>query len=227
MAEGPDESGEATARRRPIAARGHPLSRWAARRLAAAGVSANAISLAGLAAAVAAGLLLALLAPVVPAAWIAAALLIELRLLCNMLDGMVAEARGESSRLGALYNEVPDRFADIAVLIGLGYAPGGVAWIGYAGALAAVMTAYVNAFGQAQGAPPDYGGPLAKPQRMQLAALAAALCFLLPLAGVEVLDWGETGGDAWGLPAAALALIALGSLATVLRRLARLARRLA
>ena len=204
--------------RRPIAARGHPLSRWAARRLTAWGVAANAISLASFAFALAAGLLLALATRETNLAWLLAALLIELRLLCNMLDGMVALARGEGSRLGALFNELPDRFSDIAVLVGLGYAPGSEPWLGFVAALAAVMTAYVSAFGQAQGQPPDFSGPFAKPQRMQAVALTSLLCFLLPLFGHDPF--------AWSLPAWALAVIALGTLLTVARRLLRLGRRL-
>jgi phosphatidylglycerophosphate synthase len=204
--------------RRPIAARGHPLSRWAAARLVSWQVPANAISVAGLLSALAAGLLLALATPAI-GAWLAAAFLIELRLLCNMLDGMVALARGKDSRLGALFNEMPDRFADIAVLIGLGYAPGSSPWLGFVAALAAVLTAYVNAFGQAQGAPPDYSGPFAKPQRMQAVVLTCLLAALLPLAGLDPLTWS--------LPAWALGIIALGTTLTVLRRLLRLRRRLA
>jgi len=194
------------------------LSRRATALLVAAGVPANAISVASLVFALAAGLLLALATPALPLAWLAAALLIELRLLCNMLDGMVALQAGRGSRLGALFNEVPDRFADIAVLVGLGYAPGGSPWLGFAAALGAVMTAYVRAFGEAQGQPSDFSGPFAKPQRMQAAALACLCCFLLPLAGHDPL--------AWSLPAWALGAIALGTLATVVRRLLRLGRAL-
>jgi phosphatidylglycerophosphate synthase len=214
--------------RRPIAARGHPFSRRAAASLAAWGVPANAISLASLGCALAAGLLLALATQHTAVAWLLAALLIELRLLCNMLDGMVALQKGQGSRLGALFNEVPDRFADIAVLVGLGYAPGGSPWLGFAASLGAVMTAYVRAFGEAQGQPPDFRGPFAKPQRMQAAALACLLCFLLPLAGYDPLAWSFPGWPfpGWSLPAWALALILLGTLLTVARRLLRLGRAL-
>lgn len=205
--------------RRPIAARGHPLSRRTAAALVAWRIPANAISIASFVFALSAGLLLALATRHTTLAWLLAALLIELRLLCNMLDGMVALARGEGSRLGALFNEVPDRFSDIAVLVGLGFAAGSLPWLGFAAALSAVMTAYVSAFGQAQGQPPDFSGPFAKPHRMQAAALACLLCFLLPLFGHDPL--------AWSLPAWALGVIAVGTLLTVARRLVRLARRLA
>src|SRR5699024_3111206 len=45
-----------------------------------------------------------------------------LRLLCNMLDGMPAVAKGLPSPTGDLYNEVPDRLADLALIAGAGYA---------------------------------------------------------------------------------------------------------
>ena len=37
--------------------------------------------------------------------------LILLRLLANMLDGMVADESGEGGPLGSLYNEIPDRIS--------------------------------------------------------------------------------------------------------------------
>ena len=48
----------------------------------------------------------------------------QLRLLCNMLDGMVAVEGGKGSRTGEIYNEVPDRIADPLLLVPAGYAIG-------------------------------------------------------------------------------------------------------
>ena len=48
----------------------------------------------------------------------------QLRLTANMLDGMVALASGRASKVGELYNEVPDRVSDAAVFIGAGLAWG-------------------------------------------------------------------------------------------------------
>ncbi len=52
------------------------------------------------------------------AAWLLAACLIQLRLLANMFDGMVAIEQGRQSPLGELYNEIPDRVSDAFILIG-------------------------------------------------------------------------------------------------------------
>src|SRR4051812_42207120 len=102
-----------TADRRPIAVRTWPVFQALAGRLARWGVSPNAISTASLVCGVAAGAALAATAslpsPGQRIAWLAGGLLIQLRLLANMLDGMVAVEGGRASPVGELYNEVPDR----------------------------------------------------------------------------------------------------------------------
>lgn len=103
---------------------------------------------------------------------------VQLRLLCNMLDGMVAIEGGRRTPTGGLYNEVPDRLADSALIVALGYACG-VEWLGWAGALAAALTAYIRALGGSFGLAQDFRGPMAKPHRMfvlTLACLGAAWC---------------------------------------------------
>jgi phosphatidylglycerophosphate synthase len=109
---------------------------------------------------------------------LAVAACVQLRLLCNMLDGMVAIEGGRRTPTGGLYNELPDRIADSALIVALGYACG-VEWLGWAGALAAALTAYIRALGGSFGLAQDFRGPLAKPHRMfvlTLACLGAAWC---------------------------------------------------
>jgi phosphatidylglycerophosphate synthase len=207
--------------RRPIAARSWGVSQRLARLLARAGVSPNAISLAGLVCGVAAGGALAATphlsgwgrAP----AWVAAAVLIQLRLLANMLDGMVAIEGGKASPLGELYNEVPDRVSDAATLIGAGYALGGDVALGFLAACVALFTAYVRALGRAAGAPQEFCGPMAKQQRMFTVTILALYCGLAPD------PWQPQDAAGRGLLAAGLALIVLLGLATALRRLGRIA----
>ena len=131
--------------RRPIAARRLALMNRLATRLAGAHVTANAISIAGMVCGILAGVSLWRTASAPPLAarflWLAAALLIQLRLLANLLDGMVAVASGTASQLGELFNEAPDRVSDAATLIGLGYAAGGHPTFGWLAALLAVLTA--------------------------------------------------------------------------------------
>jgi phosphatidylglycerophosphate synthase len=216
--------------RRPIQARGWPIWQRTAAALAAAGASANLISIVGMVCGLLAGLAFAATAlPIVQgwgeAAWrglfVAAAALVQLRLLANLLDGMVAVAAGTASPVGELYNEVPDRISDAAALIGAGYALGGCPTLGYVAACSALFTAYVRAAGKAAGAANDFRGPMAKQQRMfALTALA------LYLAATPVA-WQTIGPEpGWGVMAVGLAAIALGSVLTALRRLGRIARQL-
>jgi phosphatidylglycerophosphate synthase len=134
-----------------------------------------------------------------------------------MLDGMVAVETHTASPVGELYNEVPDRISDTATLVGLGCAAGSLPPLGYLAALAAVFTAYVRAVGKVAGAPQDYSGPMAKQQRMFVATLMALYGALAPYSWQA--RWPAE--SAWGLPAWALVLIAVGSVLTAIRRLLR------
>ena len=111
-------------------------------------------------------------------AWLCGAVLVQLRLLANVLDGMVAVGRGVASPVGELYNEIPDRVSDTAVFAGIGFAAGSPA-LGWAAALAAMATAYVRATGRAAGGGSDFRGPMAKQQRMALVTALAVFCAVL------------------------------------------------
>ncbi|WP_426956315.1 CDP-alcohol phosphatidyltransferase family protein [Muricoccus radiodurans] len=204
--------GVAPGDRRPIAARDLPVTGRLAGWLIARRASPDAISAGGMACGVLAGLAFAGTVWWPDAArplWLLGALLVQLRLLANLLDGMVAVGRGVASPLGELWNEVPDRVSDTAVLLGLGVAAGSPA-LGAVAALAAMATAYVRAVGKAAGAPSDFRGPMAKQHRM---ALVTAL-------GV----WGAVAPWSWqaSLRLAFWTLVAIAalSLLTAIRRLA-------
>src|SRR5437763_1562403 len=155
--------------RRPIASRERKLWQRVATALAQRNVSPNLISILGMIAGTAAGV--ALYATSLTDGWqqrilwLAGAVGIQLRLLANMLDGMVAIALQKASPLGELYNELPDRISDIAIIVGAGYAIGGLPILGYIAACIAVLTAYVRAVGKAAGASNLFLGPMAKPHR--------------------------------------------------------------
>jgi len=211
--------------RRPIAARDLKVMQAAAAWMAKKGFSANGISTAGMVFGVLAGAALFMTSRVpewARLAWILGAAFIQMRLLANLFDGMVAIARGTASKVGELFNEVPDRVSDSAILIGLGYAAGGHVLLGYAAALAAMATAYVRAVGKGAGAPNEFCGPMAKQQRMFLSTVVSVYCALTP-AGIQRF---QVGGRDVGLPEAVLILILVGSLVTVVRRLWKIGARL-
>lgn len=207
--------------RRPIASRKHAVWIAASRLLARRGVSANAISIFGMIAGIAAGLAFFFSShrpELTRAHFVLGAALVQFRLICNMLDGMVALERGTPSSVGELYNEIPDRVSDMATIIGFGYAVNSLPVLGYLGAALAVFVAYVRAAAKVAGAPQDYRGPMAKQQRMFTITLAAIFCGFAPV------SWQPTiAAQGWSVPAAALALICIGCLITALRRIFRAA----
>ncbi len=145
---------------------------------------------------------------------LAAALFCQLRLLCNLFDGMVAIEGGKQAPDGPFWNEFPDRVADILILVGAGYGAG-VPALGWAAAALAVLTAYTRELGRACGLPADFSGPMAKQHRMAVITAAAVLSLLEPLwhGHNEVLVF-------------ALWLIAAGAALTALRRAATVVRAL-
>lgn len=159
--------------RRPIAARDSGFARRLTALLLKTPITPNEVSLLsiGFAALGAAALLYATRWPLL---YLVAVAGIQLRLLCNLLDGMVAVEGGRGSPVGALYNEFPDRVADTLLIVALGYAAG-AGWLGWAGALAAALTAYVRVFGGSLGQAQDFRGPMAKQHRMALMSLACLL----------------------------------------------------
>lgn len=191
------------------------LSQRFARWLGRKSVTPNQISIASVVfALLAAGCLLGMRwAGAAPLAWLLpllAATFIQCRLLCNLFDGMVAVEGGKRTPSGELYNDVPDRIADPIILIAAGYGTTVVPWagtLGWLAALVAVMTAYLRTLAASIGAPVDFRGPMAKQQRM--AAMTLACVVTAP----EPLLWRR----GWFL-VAALALVVLGGVVTIMRR---------
>ena len=201
-------------RRRPIRVRSARLFQKWARWLSNTDITPNQISIFSVVAAAAAGLCLFALPMMSGAtAWILpllAAFLIELRLLCNMMDGLVAVEGGKATPAGEMFNDLPDRVADLLILVGAGYAITVVGWgdvLGWCAATFAIMTAYVRTMAVSIGAPADFGGPMAKPHRMHLLALACVLTALEPRL------WTQSY-----ILAATLIVIILGSIITVWKR---------
>ena len=210
------------ATRRPISSRN---SRWAAAvagLLARRGIRPNVISVASAVFAAFAGVSLWLAGHAgktgVPWLFLSAALLVQLRLLCNLFDGMVAIEGGFKTKSGEIFNELPDRFADAFILIGAGYSLPTSDWmplLGWLGAVFAVLTAYVRALGASAGASQHFCGPMAKQHRMAVMTLACATSAAFSWLSVE-----------FPLMPSALALIATGGVLTVFRRAHRIVQEL-
>jgi phosphatidylglycerophosphate synthase len=145
------------------------------------------------------------------ALYLTAAVCIQLRLLCNLLDGMVAIEGGFRSSSGDVYNELPDRISDVLILVPIGYALPNPAWgkeLAWSAALLAVLTAYVRALGGSLKMPQDFSGPMAKPQRMFVVTAGCLLACIY-------------SGNAMII---AMVIVAVGSFITVVRRTLHLIR---
>ncbi|MDH3265226.1 MAG: CDP-alcohol phosphatidyltransferase family protein [Paracoccaceae bacterium] len=169
--------------RRPLRSRQSGWAEAAARRLAAGRVTPNGISMAAVAFAAFGCAMLALSAGLGSGpralALILAALACQGRLVCNLLDGMVAVEGGKGAKDGPFWNEAPDRASDILFFAGAGVAAGAVT-LGWAAAALSVLTAYLRELGRAEGLAPDFSGPMAKQHRMAVLTGAAVLATAEP-----------------------------------------------
>lgn len=197
--------------RRPLSSRD---TKWAARitrALAARGATPNGISQASMVAALIAGLAFWALAAtsggvVTVILLVIGALACQVRLLCNLFDGMVAVEAGRAAPDGPLWNEFPDRVSDILIFTGVGLGLG-LPWLGLAAAAMAVLTAYTRELGASIGLAPDFCGPMAKQHRMAAITVAATLA----LFETAIVPMGTA-------LTTALWLVTLGAGATSVRR---------
>lgn len=159
-----------------------------ARRMVRAGISADAITAAGLGFAVLAGLGVWLGREA--DAWL---LLVPvgafLRTAANALDGMVAVATETARPLGDVFNEVADRAGDVAVLLPLALVPG-VNDVLVGGTVAATLVvSYLGMAVKAAGGRRVYAGIMGKPDRMFLVGVAAIVGLVVDDAG-SAFTWG-------------------------------------
>ncbi len=209
--------------RRPIAARETRAAAAIAQALARIGLRPNAISILSVVFAAAAAACLVGAGRTDGVArilcWLGAAGGIQLRLLANLFDGMVAVEGGFRTKSGEIFNELPDRISDVLILAAAGYAVTGADWardLGWLAAALAVITAYVRTLGAACGTAQYFIGPMAKQQRMFLitaACVGNAALGALRVSTMDLIPW-------------ALAVIVLGCFVTIARRATRILREL-
>jgi phosphatidylglycerophosphate synthase len=134
----------------------------------------------------------------------------QLRLLCNLFDGMVAIEGGFKTKAGEIFNELPDRFSDAFIFIGAAYSLPEFVWtreLGWTAAVLAVITAYVRALGASMGAGQHFIGPMAKQQRMASMTTACLIGAAAPLFSPLTM-----------IIPVALGIISAGCIITIFRR---------
>jgi CDP-diacylglycerol--glycerol-3-phosphate 3-phosphatidyltransferase len=133
-------------------------------RLAAAGITANQVTLAAVALSLAGGAALAL-APGHPLPLILLPLILFLRMALNAVDGMLAREHDQKSRLGAVLNELGDVVSDIALYLPFALLPGVAGWLPVLICLLAVIGEMTGVIGIQIGASRRYDGPMGKSDR--------------------------------------------------------------
>jgi phosphatidylglycerophosphate synthase len=204
--------------RRPLASRGTKWAQLCAKFLAQLNISPNTISVLSIGFSLL-SILFYLKAKDARVFLFFAALSIQLRLLCNLMDGMVAIEFNKKSIFGNLYNDIPDRFADVFIIMGAGLYSyhnessffNGVtlAWIN---AILAVFTAYVRVLGVSVGTPMFFSGLMSKPKRMAILT-GATLLALIPYGNIPFLS-------------IALFIMLIGQIFTVTTRIGLIAKHL-
>jgi len=178
----------------------YALKPWYTRRLTpivnaavAHRISPDTLTAAGVAAAGAAGVAVAL------GWWALAALFLALRLAGANLDGAVARARGVSRPWGFVVNEIGDRASDLLTFAGLAvwaarqHGPGlhFLSWpvlMVMAAALAATLPTFASLAAAGAGAERRNGGPLGKTERCLFVLVATAFPVILPVVCTQLVN---------------------------------------
>ena len=182
------------------------LLRPAVRALAAAGVTANQMTLAALFLSWLVGALVAGVAA--PAALLALPVWLFLRMALNAVDGMLAREHGQASKLGAVLNELGDVLADAGLYLPLALRPEFAPVPLVACVVLGIVAEMTGVIGVQIGASRRYDGPLGKSDR---AFVFGAMGLVLGL-GLIGTDSAQRYG-AW-----LLWLMALGGALTIVNR---------
>jgi CDP-diacylglycerol--glycerol-3-phosphate 3-phosphatidyltransferase len=163
-------------------------------------VPPSSITLAGVAFGAVAGAVIGYLHPG-PLAGGAVAVLLAARLACANLDGGVARESGRCTAFGSVLNELGDRGAELAALVGcLLVCP---AWLVAAAALGGTLPSWVALAGAAAGTRRVQGGPVGKTERCLLLAFAALTGWYVPV--LAVFGFGSALTAVWRLRTLAVA----------------------
>ena len=182
------------------------LLRPLCRRLAAAGVTANQVTIAAMVLSLVAGALFALNPE---QSWAALLLPVTLfvRMALNAIDGMLAREHDMQSPLGGFLNELGDVVSDAALYLPFAFVPGFSPALVVCAVVLALLTELAGVIGVQVGASRRYDGPMGKSDRaFVFGALALGLGF-----GLEPSWWGD----------AVVAAVSLLSIATVVNRCRR------
>lgn len=153
--------------------------RPAMRRLAAAGVTPNGVTIAALMGSIGVGGVIAL-DPSERWRWALLPIWLLARMALNAIDGMMARELHLESAVGLALNELGDVVADIALFLPLARVAPGAAWPVVWFAIAAVLAEFGGVLGIATSGARQYQGPMGKSDRALLVGLAVLVACVWP-----------------------------------------------
>ena len=155
------------------------LLRPLVRRLAAAGVTANQVTLAAFVLSAATGGAL-LWRPDSRAVLLVVPAVCFVRMALNAIDGMMARELAMSTQLGAVLNELGDAVSDLGLYLPLAFISEPARWPIVAFSIGAVLTEFSGVLGPALGASRHYEGPMGKSDRAFVVGALGLATFLFP-----------------------------------------------
>ncbi|HEV8361241.1 MAG TPA: CDP-alcohol phosphatidyltransferase family protein [Candidatus Thermoplasmatota archaeon] len=168
------------------------------------GLSADALTVVSLGLAIVAGLLLFYGQQGRPMLLALGGLVVLGSALLDAVDGRLARLQGKAGPRGDYLDHVTDRYADLAILLGIGLAPAMDLRLTLFAVTGVLLTSYMGTQAQALGLGRDYRGLLGRADRLVLLGTVPVLQAALP-AGSAVLGWAPL----------ALLLLLLGALGNV------------
>jgi archaetidylinositol phosphate synthase len=141
------------------------------------GWSPGSLSLTALVLAVAAGAVALLVRWTTPDLFLIVALLIFFTGIFDVLDGEVARATARSSKRGDFVDHVFDRYADVAILLGIAVSSFANPFLALLALVSLLLVSYMGTQAQAVGVGRAYGGLLSRADRLVVLAVVTFLEF--------------------------------------------------
>ena len=156
----------------------------------AAGASPNLISILSMIFALAAGGLYYLSTAESSLLYLAA-LMVLLNAVFDAVDGALARMTGQAEAKGDFLDHVIDRYADMAILVGIVFAGYVSEAVGIFAVMGVLLTSYLGTQAQALRLGRLYGGIMGRADRLTLILTATVANALFPsdLAGLSILGW--------------------------------------
>ena len=97
--------------------------------------------------------------------WIGLAAVLLLRMALNAIDGMLANATGQKTRLGTLLNEICDQVSDVALYLPFMLAAGVAPWLVLLAVIGGLLAEFAGVIALSVGASRRFDGPMGKSDR--------------------------------------------------------------